>query len=559
MDVSAAYDNVQIDILCDKLVSIQCSANVVKIINLLFSKRQLFFYFDGHHTETRTGYKGLAQGSTLSPLLFNIYTLDIGKNIPFTTKILQYADDIVVYSSGSDCLLTQRIVQSAIGSLNLQYESIGLAISPSKSEFMVFSRKYKLPPFQILLDNIPLNRSYSFKYLGVIFDPKCSWKNHVNYVSKKCIKRINFMRTISGSSWGAHPDALLLLYKMTIRSVLEYGSSAFLHLASTHRTQLQRIQWRALRVSLGLMSSTHTGSLEAIAGIPPLDLRWRYLHEKHTCKSLSSPSILLRSSLLDLRLSCPTHPRIALTEHLMLIEESERLPCYSFALNEVLYTPDISWHLRDALASGIQSPTQILALFKEAVHTLNTATWVYTDGSQSIDDTGSAAYIDENTFTTSRLKKPASVFHAELSAVLLATNFICTQPPASFIIASDSMSVLTALENNAINAKSSIALYRCRSELYKLSQKDFNVTLIWVPAHCGIPGNERADELAKDASINGPESAESPEWSSYLPSLKKKPSYNGSKDGTLGTKAAYAILLFPKYHYTRGSRSSPGY
>lgn len=42
--------------------------------------------------------KGLPQGSVLSPLLYTIYTRKIDNQIENPSKILQLADDIVIYT-----------------------------------------------------------------------------------------------------------------------------------------------------------------------------------------------------------------------------------------------------------------------------------------------------------------------------------------------------------------------------------------------------------------------------------------------------------------------------
>lgn len=60
MDISAAYDNVNIEILCDRLAAIECSTIIIRTIHSLFA------FFVCFSVETREGYKGLAQGSTLS-------------------------------------------------------------------------------------------------------------------------------------------------------------------------------------------------------------------------------------------------------------------------------------------------------------------------------------------------------------------------------------------------------------------------------------------------------------------------------------------------------------
>ena len=58
------------------------------------------------------------------------------------------------------------------------------------------------------------------------------------------------------------------------------------------------------------------------------------------------------------------------------------------------------------------------------------------------------------------------------------------------------MSLQQALRNN--NWKdTSFLLKEIKKEIQQLSS---NVTLLWVPSHCFIEGNEKADELAKQGS-----------------------------------------------------------
>lgn len=123
MDISAAsaYDNVNIDILCDRLATIKCSTKVIKTIHNLFAKSTIVFYEENCLVD---GFKGLAKGSTLSPLLFNVYTSNIGFSIPSHIKLLQYADDIVIYTAVQDNKLIQDDIQAAITILDRQYDCL---------------------------------------------------------------------------------------------------------------------------------------------------------------------------------------------------------------------------------------------------------------------------------------------------------------------------------------------------------------------------------------------------------------------------------------------------
>jgi hypothetical protein len=151
-----------------------------------------------------------------------------------------------------------------------------ISISTTKYEMVLFSRRPVESPPSLTMGVIGLLISKEFKYLGVVFDRGLTWNAHTRYVLKRCRTRINFMKSIAGTAWGSHPDNMLILYKGLVRSVLEYGYVCFSEMAVTHFKKLERVQWRALRISLGLMQWTHTGTVEVLNGVPPLDLRFSY-------------------------------------------------------------------------------------------------------------------------------------------------------------------------------------------------------------------------------------------------------------------------------------------
>ena len=90
------------------------------------------------------------------------------------------------------------------------------------------------------------------------------------------------------------------------------------------------------------------------------------------------------------------------------------------------------------------------------------------------------------------LPKDSSVFSAEIIAIQEAVAYTKNKL-GKFAICSDSLSSLKAIANP--NNKNIYATL-IRSELI-FNQ---NLKLIWVPSHCGIPGNVLADISAKEAS-----------------------------------------------------------
>ena len=106
-------------------------------------------------------------------------------------------------------------------------QQIGFRINVDKTVGVIFSRKKKLQIPDLDIDNKKIQFCESVKFLGVTFDSRLNWSAHIEYVIERVKPRLNIMRCISGTNWGASKDILLLLYRALLRPILEYGSVAF--------------------------------------------------------------------------------------------------------------------------------------------------------------------------------------------------------------------------------------------------------------------------------------------------------------------------------------------
>jgi hypothetical protein len=69
LDISGAYDNVIIDILCEVMVERELlPIHIIRLLWNLLKKNKLVFYVGGIEYMSRTGYKGLPQGSDTASL-----------------------------------------------------------------------------------------------------------------------------------------------------------------------------------------------------------------------------------------------------------------------------------------------------------------------------------------------------------------------------------------------------------------------------------------------------------------------------------------------------------
>ena len=65
------------------------------------------------------------------------------------------------------------------------------------------------------------------RFLGLKFDKRLTWKQHMNFIVDRCRNRLNLLKCISHHQWVDDSKMLLMIYKAMIRLILDYGCEAF--------------------------------------------------------------------------------------------------------------------------------------------------------------------------------------------------------------------------------------------------------------------------------------------------------------------------------------------
>ena len=120
---------------------------------------------------------------------------------------------------------------------------------------------------------------------------------------------------------------------------------------------------------------------------------------------------------------------------------------------------------------------------------------IFTDGSKSIEGVGYAAIFPQKVIKR-HISSDASIYTAELMAILTSLKEILIQRGKSYVIVSDSQSALTAIKSFNPDHSIIIEIQETLSDIYR-SKK--SVRFCWVPSHVGVKENERADQAAKSA------------------------------------------------------------
>src|SRR5690606_1438644 len=130
---------------------------------------------------------GVPQGSILGPLLFLVYINDLSSCINFNnSSVIQFADDSTVLCGAPSIQELQDTANELLHRLNSWVSHNRMAVNVQKTHIMIFSPSMSLNTIKpiIQFNNATLSTVDKVKILGVTFDPKLTFKEHVTNLRK---------------------------------------------------------------------------------------------------------------------------------------------------------------------------------------------------------------------------------------------------------------------------------------------------------------------------------------------------------------------------------------
>ncbi|KAJ4432101.1 hypothetical protein ANN_20715 [Periplaneta americana] len=201
--------------------------------------------------EERTN--GILQGDLLSPILFNVLTHDVMKEMEGVSTYI-YANDMAIAATDLDN------IQSALDTLSKWAERNDIKINEEKTELVVFRKGGRLNEEEnVKCNGKQLKRKSDFKYLGITIQTTGkSFRLHIRSRVMAATRAMNEIRNITQLSISTAMD----LFRIKILPILTYGlESVGEYLTYKQMEELERVKARGPKVRNNAPSERHLQDL----------------------------------------------------------------------------------------------------------------------------------------------------------------------------------------------------------------------------------------------------------------------------------------------------------
>ena len=500
LDIEQAFDAVSFTAIKDALHQANISDTVSQWIFHMVSNRYITLTFcDTSITKKAT--RGSPQGGVLSPLIWNLTLNTFLSSLGIHSNFIQaFADDLVILISGICKSTVRNLAQQHLQDISTWCHSKGLKLSRIKTTAVLFTNKRDTTLDRPLtIEGEDIRPANSVLYLGVTFDSKLNWGPHILKKCDKATGQLHACKRAVGKLWGISPQGIKWLYNQVILPSVGYSAFSWQHTVERRlyiSTRLEGMQRHAaLMITRGLKSSP-TPNLEILAGLQPINLRLKQLAIK---------------TALRLKL-------YKLWNKNYEYEHGGHSKSHAYSVESMLSNiPFSECRITDRIPTTIVLDRR----FKVQIHSridaikqvdlFNEHDWqIYTDGSKANENTGAGFCVIHSNREIFRqsyyLGKLATVYQCETFALHMASQWATTNigTPSNIIFLSDSQAVIRAINGSKITSR---MIQDTITQLNSLGTTH-KVELRWVPGHEGVPGNERADELAREGSSQRPQGPE---------------------------------------------------
>ena len=151
-----------------------------------------------------------------------------------------FLDDLAICFHGWSLDTIEIHLQQAVKAIQEWATRNGFKFAAQKCKVIHFtapqSRVHRPPAIRIGNTFLPVEEST--KFLGLWWDSRLSFKEHISVLKTQCRETLNLIWVVAHLKWGGDRDTLLMLYRAIVRSKLDYGCIVYGTASNTNLRQL---------------------------------------------------------------------------------------------------------------------------------------------------------------------------------------------------------------------------------------------------------------------------------------------------------------------------------
>jgi ribonuclease HI len=529
LDVVGAYDNAHHDRLLHNLRRKRLG-HYAPWIQAFLSERTTRIRMPEGMSERIPTTTGIPQGSPISPILYLIYNADLLSDCAEPTEgttTSGWVDDVSFLTTGAS-------EQANVRKLN---RACGKADEWARKHASIFdTKKYKLVHFVnprsstephytpiTLPDGTVIDASREAeRYLGFWLDPSLTFEAHRAKALAKAGTSLHALRGLSGSTWGVALSHIRRTYQAIVIPQMLFGVAAWFQPGALTKKEIGEtvrefaaIQKRAAVLISGAFRSTAAAALDIELHLLPMKLQMEQLVKETALRIRTGPTHAM-----------PTYLREQRSDEEIRLGGITPMEVHAWKKGGCLEAPPDAltgrWESREAFVRApwhalpkviIEEKEEATRLHNVMLHKLtDKPLMLYTDGS------GFQGQIAASMVSLQAKKQRTECLGTEGTSTVYAgearglefalqaalqygdlPDWEAQVKQAGVVILSDSQAALKTLLNPRM-VSGQVFIRACQSLLDECAEEGIPVTLQWIPAHIGIPGNEAADRAAKRAA-----------------------------------------------------------
>lgn len=428
---------------------------------------------------------GVPQGTILAVTLFLVRMTEVKRYIPKGVGLKLYADDILLFAHGKSAVYVRKKIQEAVANVETWTQFLGFELASTKSSIIHICRRNRHEERNpVLTEAGEIQNVKHARLLGATFDGRFNHRQHISETKENIECRNRILRVIGGHRISGARGTLLDVHRAIVQSRLFYAWGMISSATPAAIRPLGPAHVAGIRSASGAFRSSPCKAIYAESGQLPFEHAATVVTVTKAVSLAAGGTIGPHHSLS--KRAKEDFNRITRLE-LPDVERKLRIGDRPWHVEK----PKVDWEMTAYVRAG-ESSQKAKAAFGVVSAKYTEHHKIFTDGSKDDDFTG-CGIVDGTDRMAIRLPAQCSIFSAEAHAIATALKRIPEGSATPSVIFTDSASVVEAVENGISHHP---WIQEIEAEMART-----NATLCWIPGHCGIAGNEMADQTAKAAKL----------------------------------------------------------